>query len=277
MRHATENALPRKNKRFGKTDYFLRSFVFFQQFQRKNVDSHLQSAMRQHLDFACIKLNSTQDQLDETRAQLSRLTQDQLINNQESLEATRKLEEKLEALQRQIDMKVSTDKDGGNTRFIWKITSFSERLRQAKEGVKEKIESNPFYTGCYGYKLKVFAYPYDTVEIPLSCTSYLSIGIGLMEGEYDNTLSWPFSNKIMFAIIDQNKDLKERQNLTGYLSPSKREHPLRVRQIFSERPVGKKRVVYDVLWYFISHKVLETRQYIVNDTLFLQVDVEPDD
>ena len=73
---------------------------FFRQFQRKNVDSHLQSAMREHLDFACIKLNSTQVQLDETRAQLSRLTQDQLINNQESREATRKLEEKLEALQR---------------------------------------------------------------------------------------------------------------------------------------------------------------------------------
>ena len=248
---------------------------FFRQFQRKNVDSHLQSAMREHLDFACVKLNNTQVQLDETRAQLSRLTQDQLINNQESREATRKLEEKLEALQRRIDMKVSTDKDGGNTRFIWKITSFSERSRQAKQGVKERIESFPFYTGCYGYKLKVFAYPYDTVEMPLSCTPYLSIGIGLMEGEYDNTLSWPFSKKIMFAIIDQNKDLKERQNYTGYLS--KREHPLRVREIFSERPGGKRIVVEDVLWYFISHKVLEKRQYIVNDTLFLQVDVGPND
>ena len=249
---------------------------FFRQFQRRNVDSHLQSAMREHLDFACVKLNNTQVQLDETRAQLSRLTQDQLINNQESREATRKLEEKLKAPQEQIDMKVSADKDRGNKCFIWKITFFSESLRQAKQGVKERIESFPFYTGCYGYKLKVFAYPYDTVEMPLSCTPYLSIGIGLMEGEYDNTLPWPFSKKITFTIIDQNKDLKERQNHTGYLSPS-REHPLRVRQIFSERPGGKKRVVYDVLWYFISHKVLETRQYIVNDTLFLQVDVEPDD
>ena len=265
---------PEKVNVLVKTDYFLRSFVFFQQFQRKNVDSHLQSAMRQHLDFACIKLNSTQDQLDETRAQLSRLTQDQLINNQESLEATRKLEEKLEALQRQIDMKVSTDKDGGNTRFIWKITSFSERLRQAKEGVKEKIESNPFYTGCYGYKLKVLAYPHALL---FRQGPFLSIGIVLMVGEYDDMLSWPFSKKITFTIIDQNKDLKERQNHTSYLSPSKQEFPLRVRKIFSERPEGKKIVVNDVLWYFINHNVLETRQYIVNDTLFLQVDVEPDD
>ena len=271
MWHETENALPRKNKRFGKNRLFLRSFVFFQQFQRKNVDSHLQSAVREHLDFACIKLNSTQVQLDETRAQLSRLTQDQLINNQESREATRKLEEKLKALHEQIDMKVSTDKDGGNTRFIWKITSFSERLRQAKDVVKKKIESNPFYTGWYGYKLKVLAYPHARF---FRQGPYLSIGIVLMVGEYDDMLSWPFSKKITFTIIDQNKDHKERQNHTGHLSPSKREHP---RQIFSERPGGKKTVVNDMLWYFISHKVLEKRQYIVNDTLFLQVDVEPDD
>ena len=250
---------------------------FFQQFQRKNVDSHLQSAMRQHLDFACIKLNSTQDQLDETRAQLSRLTQDQLINNQESLEATRKLEEKLEALQRQIDMKVSTDKDGGNTRFIWKITSFSERSRQAKEGVKKKIESNSFYTGCYGYKLKVFANPYRTGTIYWSFAPHLSIGIVLMEGEYDNMLPWPFSKKITFTIIDQNKDLKERQNHTDYLSPSKSDFFMVVRDIFSERPAGKKIVIKDELWKFISHEKLQTRRYIVNDTLFLQVDVEPDD
>ena len=247
---------------------------FFRQFQRKNVDSHLQSAMREHLDFACVKLNNTQVQLDETRAQLSRLTQDQLINNQEFREATRKLEEKLEALQRRIDMKVSTDKDGGNTRFVWKITSFSERSRQAKEGVKKKIESNSFYTGCYGYKLKVFAYPRSVF---LSQDPYLSIGIVLMEGEYDDMLPWPFSKKITFTIIDQNEDLKERQNYTGYLCPSKQQFPGQVREIFSERPGGNKMALEVMLWPLISYKVLKTRQYIVNDTLFLQVDVGPDE
>ena len=276
MWHETENALPRTNKPFGKNRLFLRSFVFFQQFQRKNVDSHLQSAMRQHLDFACIKLNSTQVQLDETRAQLSRLTQDQLINKQESREATRKLEEKLKALQEQIDMKVSTDKDGGNTRFIWKITSFGESLRQAKKGAKNKIESNSFYTGCYGYKLKVFAYHYVPGTMLLPCASHLSIGIVLMAGEYDDMLPWPFSKKITFKIIDQNKDLKERQNHTDKLSPTKRELLNPFREIFSRRPVGKK-IVETVLWNFITHEKLQTRRYIVNDTLFLQVDVEPDD
>ena len=251
---------------------------FFQQFQRKNVDSHLQSAMRQHLDFACIKLNSTQVQLDETRAQLSRLTQDQLINNQESREATRKLEEKLKALQRQIDMKVSTDKDGGNTRFIWKMTFFSESLRLVKEGVKKRIESVPFYTGRYGYKLKVFAYPYYTGYV-FALAPHLSIGIVLMEGEYDNILTWPFSKKITFTVIDQNKDLKERQNHIDYLTPRKHSklESFFSQDLFSQRPGEKMMTIEGEIPCFISQETLQTRPFIVNDTLFIQVDIEPDD
>ena len=267
---------PEKINVLVKIDYFLRSFVFFQQLQRKNVDSHLQSAMQEHLDFACIKLNSTQVQLDETRAQLSRLTQDQLINNQESREATRKLEEKLGALQRQIDTKVITDKDGCNTRFIWKITSFSESLRQAKEGVKKEIESDPFYAGCYGYKLKVSAHPYFTGFV-FAIPPHFSIGIVLMKGEYDDMLPWPFSRKITFTIIDQNKVLKERQNYTDYLSPSKPDVFLTPKFIFSEIPGEKNMVLKEGIGRFISHKKPQTRRYIVNDTLFLQVDVGPDD
>ena len=50
-----------------------------------------------------------------------------------------------------------------------------------------------------------------------------------------------------------------------------------VREIFSERPGGNKMALEVMLWPLISYKVLKTRQYIVNDTLFVQVDVGPDD
>ena len=80
------------------------------QFQRKSVDSHLQSNMQEHLDAACVKLNSAQVQLDEqrvqldetraqlveTQAKLSRFIQDQLRNTKECQERIRKLEEKNE-------------------------------------------------------------------------------------------------------------------------------------------------------------------------------------
>ncbi|CAH3170510.1 unnamed protein product [Porites evermanni] len=86
---------------------------------RKDVESHLQSATREHLDFACVNVNSTQVQLDEQRrrVQLGE-TQAQLRVTQKT---TRKLEEKLEALQRLIERNANTDRvmvEGGNKQYI---------------------------------------------------------------------------------------------------------------------------------------------------------------
>ena len=254
------------------------------------MDSHLESATRKHLDLACVKRNSSQAQLveqrvqldetrvqlDETQAQLSS-TQAQLKNTQET---TRKLEQKLEALQTQLETKVNADKGADNTRFIWKIENFSEILKQAKaqcnkERHCEMIKSDSFYTGYYGYKLQVIVRPYletkalqdDGTLLPQET---LYFGIGSVEGEYDDILPWPFSKKITFTVIDQNQDINERKNLTADLRPSSRA------PIFYGRPIGNFAFDSDIMWY-IPHQWLQTRPYILNDNLFLQVDVGPDD
>ena len=222
------------------------------------MDSHLQSKMREHLDFACVKLNSTQVQLNEQRVQL---------------------------VETQAKLSCLTVEDGRKKRFIWKIKSFTESLRLAKEGVKRKIESDPFYTGCYGYKLKVFAYPYHIDHNGISRlerfrSPYLSIGIVLMEGEYDDILTWPFSKKITFTVIDQNKDLKERKNHVVYLSQGRHKVSYVAKPVcslFSERPGEKMMTVEGKIPQFISQETLQRRPFIVNDTLFIQVDIEPDD
>ena len=41
----------------------------------------------------------------------------------------------------------------------WKISGFSEKLRQAKSEGKTSIESAQFHTGEYGYKCKIRLYP----------------------------------------------------------------------------------------------------------------------
>ena len=198
--------------------------------------------MREHLDLACVKLNNTQVQLRNTQ------------------QTTRKLEEKFEALQRQL-----------NKRFIWKVNCQHIPLMSARIGGSNAVErSSPFYTGCYGYKLQVklsfdFRYP--------GC----NIAIILMKGEYDGILPWPFSKKITVTLIDQNEDLKERKNITKYLSPS--EH---VREpIFSGRPtsgaIGSYRELSSDILRFTSREELLTRHYAANNALFIQVDVEPDD
>ena len=210
------------------------------------MDSHLQSAMREHLDLACVKLNNTQVQLRNTQ------------------ETTRKLEEKFEALQRQLAKKVDTDKEGGNKRFIWKVNPGPPPSGRGNSmAVKE---SNAFYTGCYGYKLKVRL----SLDYRLGP---LSIVVVLMEGEYDGILPWPFSKKIAFTLIDQNEDLKERKNITKYLSPNGHVQGT----IFFGRPGIQYSELRSQISPFTSYGELQTRHYFANGTLFIQVDVEPDD
>ena len=248
-------------------------FVLFLQVQRKNLDLHLQKAMQEHLNFACDKLNSTQVQLDETQAEL-KLTKDQVRETQDT---TRNLVEKLDILQRHFELKFSKDKEDGKTRYIWKIDKFSNILRQAKAGEKETIESDPFYTSCYGYKLKVSVIlHFKFTDLSFSMLPYLSVSIFLMEGEYDNMLPWPFRKKITFTLIDQHEDMKQRNNVVDYLSVS-RLNPFSS-DIFLERP-GKANLCKGTIPFFISYKKLrdQTRRYVVNDTLFLQVDVGSDE
>ena len=209
------------------------------------MDSHLQSAMREHLDLACVKLNNTQVQLRNTQ------------------ETTRKLEEKFEALQRQLAKKVDTDKEGGNKRFIWKVNP--DPLLMGGRNRMGGKESNEFYTGCYGYKLKV-KLSLDYRRGPSSDWTF-KIGVVLMKGEYDDILPWPFSKKITVTLIDQNEDLKERKNITKYLSPS----------LFSGRPGIQSSELCGEILGFSSYGELQTRRYFANNTLFIQVDVEPDD
>ena len=216
-------------------------------------------------------MNEQRVQLDETRVQLDE-TRVQLDETRVQLDETR-----VQLVETQAKLNCLTVEDGRKNCFIWKIKPFSECFRQAKEGVKEMIESDPFYTGRYGYKLKVFAHPCFRGYSLLN--RGLSIGIVLMEGEYDNILTWPFSKKITFTIIDQNKDLEERQNHIDYLSPreQRKRGSFFLHNLFSERPGEKMMTVEGEIPCFISQETLQTKPFIVNDTLFIQVDIEPDD
>ena len=52
---------------------FILHTVYIFQIQRREVESHLQAAMRLHLDLACVKLGDTQKKLEETTRKLQKL------------------------------------------------------------------------------------------------------------------------------------------------------------------------------------------------------------
>ena len=163
---------------------------------------------------------------------------------------------------------MDADIGADNKRFISKTENFSEILRHAKAGVKEEILSDEFYTGCYGYKLQVIVRPYTKGWTQLADSLYF--GITSVQGKYDDILPWPFRKNMTFTVIDQNEDLKERENITADLRPSSKA------PIFCDRPTEHLSFGSDRM-YFVPHERLQARRFILDGNLFLQVDVGPDD
>ena len=219
------------------------------------MESHLETAMKIHLDLACVKLHDTEAKLNDLS--------DKLHDTKVKLNNT---ELKLKVKLSKNDRKLNETKDELHTRrFIWKIDGFSEVLRQAMTGGRSFIHSDPFYTATgtesYGYKLKVKISPNGQVS---GKNTHLSVYIIVMKGEYDAILSWPFKKRVKFTVIDQQEDADKQENVTFEL-------PIENTPAFA-RPVTEENAGRG-FGDFISHKKLNSRRYIVDDTLFLQVEI----
>ena len=144
--------------------------------------------------------------------------------------------------------------------FIWKITNFENKLREGKNN--RYVDSVSFYL--YGYKLMVRLFPngQDNGE-----NTHLSIYIVVTKGEYDTILPWGFSKQVTFTLIDQQDDLNRRQNVVmGFTA-----HPNN--KAFKKPVEGETRTGWGFP-QFVSHSDLRTRRFIVEDTLFIKVQVD---
>ena len=215
-----------------------------------------------HLDLACVKLYDTQAQLCDTQLQLN--------NTQET---TRELVKKVDALQIQLKEKLNDEKQNQavekvvtemkkKKRFTWKIDGFSWLKRLAKAGKKSAIESVPFYTDDCGYKLKATLYPYGNGSAK---GTHLSLFIKVLKGEYDALLPWPLQQTVWFRLIDQQPPTSVHlaQNVDDYLIYTIHDKP----HGDESKSRGCPR--------FITLEKLKTRHYLVDDTLFLQIEVAP--
>ncbi len=124
-------------------------------------------------------------------------------------ECNRKQREELvvlkEALQTRRDNQIlTTEESPSNGTFTWKICDISRMMMEARQGENPTEQSEPFYL--YGYKM--------CLEIQLmgdgiGKNTNVSLFFVIMKGEFDNILSWPFTSKVMFKLINQtgNRDI----------------------------------------------------------------------
>ena len=228
------------------------------------MEYHLESATRIHLDLVCTKLNNTEDKLNKTEDELNN-TKDKLKKTEDKSNNTEALlnETRIELKNAMELLKLSSVKH--TNVFLWRIDSFSEILKEAENGGKEIIDSDPFYykieTESFGYRLKVNIWPNGHGD---GEKTHLSVFIVVMKGEYDAVLRWPFNKKVKITLIDQQDDPDQRENVTR--ETVGREIPNFARPEKKENPGWG-------FHCFISHLELHSRRYIVDDTLFLQVEI----
>ena len=171
------------------------TFLIFFQVQRKQVETHLQTAVTVHLDLACLRLKESQN-------------------------LTRQLMDKFSTLQNLFLEKLLKDEnkiiERENGTFLWKIYHFNEVLKQSKAGNKENVESGIPHTATYGYNLIVGIYPNGHGSY---INTHLSVFIVVMKGEYDAVLAWPFSKKVRLTLIDQQDGGDKRENVCHLINP----------------------------------------------------------
>ena len=246
--------------------------------QRRKVESHLQSAVRLHLTLTCGKLNNMQEEFKETTRKLeekyekvTRKLEEKFGETKRELEkhkeATKKLEEKHKEVTRKLEDKVSV-LENRLTRFpeeyTWKISRFSKMQSQAKSGEKTEIHSSPFHY--YGYKFRLWLHPNGRGDAK---DTHLSIYFILMKGEYDAKLSWPFQGILTLTLIDQQEHAKDRENIVISFTaiPSNKE-------VYG-RPLTAENTGWGFAKFVPLSKLTE-RRYIVDDTIFIQVQVAPE-
>lgn len=232
--------------------------------QRKEVEAHLQSTVQLHLDLTCTTFKETTGKLEEKMNALQ-LKQEELDKERTTLrEQVKELTAKTVALDAKVaaqEKEVSVLKSE-SSKFVWKINGFNEILERAIDGIEEKIYSKPFFIGKAGYKLSLCIEPDGNQS---QRNRYLSVLLRYMKGNYDDILDWPFHQKVTFTLIDQqdNRSWPGRENITQSL----------ISRGF--KPTSDAFCSMQGIERFVSHKILKTRRYIVDDTVFLQVDIGP--
>ena len=247
------------------------AIYFFSQVKRNEIESHLQFAMKVHLDLACVKLNNTQIQLNRAQEAITKLEETTRTLEEKFQTTTKKLKENFEEKLEETTVEVEECKETTNELerklgeetgvHAWKIRDFGKVLREAIRGNEREIESDIFYDCNYKFYLSLYPNGNNTESI-----NHLSICFRILKGKYDAMLSWPFSKKVTFTLIDQQENPEDRENIVH----SFRADPEN-KDCFG-RPVEEVNAGYGNP-KFVSHKKLKKRRYVVDDTLFIQVKV----
>ncbi|CAF1460006.1 unnamed protein product [Adineta steineri] len=146
--------------------------------------------------------------------------------------------------------------------LIWKITSFNEKMMDAKSKRQPSIYSPPFYSSPTGYKMRAELYLHEDGN---AGRTYMSLCFVLMRGSYDAILKFPFNYKVTFCLYDQTP--QQRHIIDSF------------RPYMESNSFQRSRSEVDIasgILKFVSLGMIqqEGNPYVRDDTMFIKIMVD---
>ena len=149
--------------------------------------------------------------------------------------------------------------------IIWRIENFSIHLRDAVNGGISSLQGPPIYTGLYGYKLRICMFPIGSDS---GGRRHAGLFIGMMKGEYDNILEWPFTAIISLTMLDQSNG-EDPHHISGTFVTDKNQRAFR-------KP--DTAVQYDILYGYAEFAPIDmicNPRYSRDDTVMIKIEIHP--
>ena len=139
------------------------------------------------------------------------------------------------------------------------IYNFSQHK---KDG--DRWYSTPFYSGSQGYKMRLRVYANGHKD---GAGTHVSVYVQIIQGEYDDTLRWPYTGAVTYEIINWKDDSNQVKRRVDFSTEGA------IADGCGKKPTGKKNNKGRGYSQFLSHNELygSKIQYIINDILYIRV------
>ena len=239
---------------------------------RKDEDKHKEEKMEEHLMMTKLELSCT-------KAQLSNALQ--RINNLEVLmhlvtdKAVARPSSSAAAINSSVNWydKLTAMANMFKTGFqicpvVFKLSEINKK-EKSRNVANNFWYSDSFYTHDRGYKLclRIEANGYKEGK-----DTYLSLWVHLMQGTYDDELTWPLRGMFRIMLLNQISDSEHYSEVVVYNENTPDGNANRVLE--SEKSVAEKKSwgMQKFISYKDMHRVFSTCRFLKDDCVFFQVD-----
>ncbi|XP_013096783.2 uncharacterized protein LOC106080042 isoform X2 [Biomphalaria glabrata] len=139
--------------------------------------------------------------------------------------------------------------------FKWTISDYSKKLSNEKITGRKEC-SSPFFLSHCGYRCQLEAYLNGNGTAKHKC---ISVFLRIIKGDYDRYLKWPVNLHLVVILVNQSGNQQDSLKADG-------------NQFQYQKPCGVAETESDCwgLIEFVSHKLMQQRRYIKDDSIVLK-------